>query len=88
MIAIPCVALSLVGWRQYFQVQAPWNQIFDFTIIGFEKDGYRQSLTNSSLEGVLQRKQLNTQPSRGNKGFIKPLVQTNQPSRGNTDVQA
>ena len=29
----------------------------DFSIIGFEKDDYRRSLTNFSLEGVLQCKQ-------------------------------
>ena len=29
----------------------------DFSVIGFEKDDYRQSLTNFSLEGILQCKQ-------------------------------
>jgi len=29
----------------------------DFSIIGYEKDDYRQALTNFSLEGVMQCKQ-------------------------------
>ena len=31
----------------------------DFSVIGFEKDDYRQSMTKVSLEGILQRKQFN-----------------------------
>ena len=31
----------------------------DFSVIGFDKDDYRQSLTNFSLEGILQCKQFN-----------------------------
>ena len=31
----------------------------NFSVIGFDKDDYRQSLTNFSLEGILQCKQFN-----------------------------
>ena len=32
----------------------------DFSLIGFEKNVYRQSLTNFSLEGILHAKQFDT----------------------------
>ena len=72
VIAIPCFALSLVDRRQYFQVQSPWSQIFDFSIT--DKLFTRRGPSTQTI-----------QPFRGN---TKPLVQTNQPSRGNTDIQA